>query len=119
MIAFILVRYHGSCKFVKTNKIFPILAILRRSVEQVGGAHLGVFAPAGNTASFKEILEQWRPVSDTMSDLTDTRFEPQTSQIRDVRDAIRPTGRRLGLIKNSSRPVPYQKGHWPSKTGGL
>ena len=37
-------------------KSFVILAVLRRSVLRVGGAHLRVIAPVDSTASFKKIL---------------------------------------------------------------
>ena len=45
-------------------------------------AHLCVIAP-GNTASFEEILQRWRAVGNTVSDLTSPRFEPQTSRSKD------------------------------------
>ena len=34
---------------------------------------------------FKEILQQWRAVGNTVSALTGPRFEPQTSRFRDER----------------------------------
>ena len=42
------------------------------------GAHLRVIVP-GHTASFK-VLQRWRAVDNTVSDLTGQRFEPQTSR---------------------------------------
>ena len=37
----------------------------------------------GNTAPFKEMLQRWRAVGNTVSDLTGPRFEPQTSRSGD------------------------------------
>ena len=42
----------------------------------------------GNTASFEKMLQRWRTVDNTVSDLTGPRFEPQTSRSRDERVAI-------------------------------
>ena len=39
-------------------KPFIILAVLRRSVQRVGGAHLRVIAPTGNTAPFEEMSQR-------------------------------------------------------------
>ena len=47
----------------------------------------------GNTALFTEMLQRWRAVGNTVSDLTGPRFEPQTFDSRDERDTARPTGR--------------------------
>ena len=47
----------------------------------------------GYTAPFEEILQLWRAVSNTMFDLTGSRFEPQTSRSREKRVTARPTGR--------------------------
>ena len=47
----------------------------------------------GNTAPFEEMLQRWRAVGNTVSDLTGPRFEPQTSRSRDERVTARPTGR--------------------------
>ena len=54
--------------------------------------HLRVIAPAGNTAPFEEMLQRWRDVGNTLSDLTGPRFEPQTSHSRDKRVTARPNG---------------------------
>ena len=37
---------------------------------------------AVNTAHFKEMPKRWRAVGNTVSDLTDPRFKPQTSRYR-------------------------------------
>ena len=47
----------------------------------------------GNTASFEEMSQRWRAVGNTVSDLTDPRFETQVSRSRDERVTARPTGR--------------------------
>ena len=47
----------------------------------------------GNTAPFEEMSQRWRAVSNTVSDLTGPRFEPQTSRSRDERVTARPIGR--------------------------
>ena len=52
----------------------------------------------GNTASFEEMLQRWRAVGNTVSDLADPRFEPQTSRSRDERVTARPTEWPSGLV---------------------
>ena len=47
----------------------------------------------GQRSSFREILQRWRASCNTVSDLTDPRFEPETSRFRDERVTARPTGR--------------------------
>ena len=47
----------------------------------------------GYAASFEEMSQQWRAVSNTESGLTGPRFEYQTSRSRDERVPSRPTGR--------------------------
>ena len=37
----------------------------------------------GNTVPFEEMLQRWRAVSNTVSDLTSARFEPQISRSKD------------------------------------
>ena len=49
----------------------------------------------GDTAPFEEMLQRWRGVGNTVSNLTNPRFEPQTSRSRDKRVTARPTGRCL------------------------
>ena len=46
-------------------------------------AHLRLIAPAGNTASFEEMLQRCQAIGNTVSDLTGPRFEPQPSRSRD------------------------------------
>ena len=50
----------------------------------------------GSTAPLEEILQQWRAVGNTAANLTDLKFEPQTSRSRVERVTSRPTG---GLLK--------------------
>ena len=59
-------------------------------------AHLHVIARLDNTlntASFEEMLRQWRAVGSTMSDLIGRRFEPHTSRSRDQRVTDPPSRR--------------------------
>ena len=46
----------------------------------------------GNTAPFEKMLQRWRAVDNTVSDLTGLIFEPQTSRSRDKCVTARPTG---------------------------
>ena len=52
-----------------------------------------------NTAPFEEMLQQWRAVGNSASDLTGTRFEPQTSRSWDERVTTQPTARLQKLFK--------------------
>ena len=52
-------------------------------------SQLRVFAVSGNTALFEEVLQQWRAVGNTESDLTVRRFEPQSSRSRNDRSTAR------------------------------
>ena len=47
------------------------------------------------TASFEEMLQRWRAIDNTVSDLIGLRFEPLTSRSRGERVTARPTGRSL------------------------
>ena len=53
----------------------------------------------GNTAPFKEILQQWQAIDNTVSDLTGPRFKPQTSHSRDENLISRPTNRYKVFIR--------------------
>ena len=46
-----------------------------------------------NIASVEEMLQQWRAVGNTTSDLAGLRFEPQTYCFKDELVTVRPTGR--------------------------
>ena len=46
-----------------------------------------------NTAPFEEMLQRWRSVGNTVSDLTGPRFEPLISSSRDERITARPMQR--------------------------
>ena len=52
----------------------------------------------GNTAPFEEMSQQWRAISNTLSDLTGPRYEPQTFRSRDERVTARPVGRYKATI---------------------
>ena len=80
-----LITLINQCAF--QIKSFIILAVIRRSVKRVCGAHLRVIA------SFEEMSQRWRAVGNTVSDLTGLIFEPQTSRSRDESNTARPTGR--------------------------
>ena len=68
-------------------------------MQRVGGAHLRVIAPVGNTAPFEKMSQRWRAVGNTVFDLTSQRFEPRTSRFRDERVTARPTGRKIELFE--------------------
>ena len=78
-------------QFTANIKSLFTLALLRQSVLRVRGAHPRLLRP-GNSAPFKEILQRWRVVGNTVSDLTGPRFEPQTSRSRDEHVTALPTG---------------------------
>ena len=46
----------------------------------------------GNTASFEEMSQWWQAINNTVFDLTNPRFEPQTSYSRDEHIIAQPTG---------------------------
>ena len=50
------------------------------------------YSPPSNVTLLEEVLQWWRAVGDTVSDLTDPRFKPQTSRSKDKRVTARPTG---------------------------
>ena len=49
----------------------------------------------GSTAYFKEMLQRWQAVDDTVFDLTGSRFKPHISNSRDKRVTTRPSDRKL------------------------
>ena len=65
---------------------------------RITNSRMKIFPPrisqssVGNTAPFQDMLQRWRAVGKTVSDLTDPRFEPPTSRSRDERITARPTG---------------------------
>ena len=56
----------------------------------------------GNTVPFKSILQRWRAVDNTVSNLTGPRFEPQTFLSRNERITARPIDR-LSLVEYRHR----------------
>ena len=70
-------------------KSFILLAVIRRSVQRICGAHFRDTAPSGNTTLFEKMSQRWRAVGNTVSDLTSPRFEPQTSRSRHERVTTR------------------------------
>ena len=82
-----------TCAVSIPNKNLSLLAVLRRSVQRGGGAHLRVIALMDNTVPFEKMLQRWRVVDNTVSNLNGVRFEPLTSRSRDEHVTTRPTGR--------------------------
>ena len=77
----------------KSNYIFHyILAALRQECNKFAGPISASLRP-GNTAPLEEMLQRWRVVGNTVSDLTGPRFEPQIFRSRDERVTARTTGR--------------------------
>ena len=74
-------------------KCLIILAVLRQSEQRVGGAHLRVNSPAGNRASFEEMLQRWPDVGNAVFDSTGSRLKSLTSRSVDERVTARPPGR--------------------------
>ena len=66
-------------------KSFTVKVVLRQSVLRVFGPHLLVIKPASNIASFKEMSRRWRAVGNTVSDLTEPRFESCSSRFKNER----------------------------------
>ena len=69
--------------FQKFNQIFHYTLYCDEACNELG---------PGNTAHF-EMLQRWRAVGNTVSDLTGPRFEPQIFRFKDERVTARPTGR--------------------------
>ena len=82
-----------TCAVSIPNNNLSLLAVLRRSVQRSGGAHLRVIALMGNTVPFEKMLQRWRVVDNTVSSLNCPRFEPLTSRSIDEHVTTRPTGR--------------------------
>ena len=55
--------------------------------------------PGTQLRTFEEMLRRWRAVGNAVSDLTDPRFEPQTSRSRDECVAARPPGPQFLTIR--------------------
>ena len=79
----------GTTGKIEINQIFQYTRCITSKLVTSLRAHLRVIAPAGNTAPF-EMLQRWQAVGNTVSDLTDPRFESQTSRSRDKRATARP-----------------------------
>ena len=75
----------------KQFQSFIILAVLHQCMQRVCEAHFHVIAPSGNTSLFKEMLQRWRSVGNTVSKLTGPKFELQTIHSSDERVIARPT----------------------------
>ena len=77
----------------------PHLEVLNLDPERVYGP-ISASLRLGNTASFKEMLQLWRAAGDTMSNLTEPKFEPQTSCSRDELVTAQLTGRLMWICQN-------------------
>ena len=80
--------------FVKSNLSLYSLYCAEACNELAGPISASLLP--GNIASFEEMLQRWRAVGYTVSDLTGPRFEPQTSQGERV--SARPTGQSQLLV---------------------
>ena len=83
---------------IKSNFFHYICCITPKHLTSLW-VHLRVIAPEGNTASFEEMLQRWRAVGNTVSDVTGPRFAPQTSSSKGERVTTRPTGRSANTLK--------------------
>ena len=79
---------------MKTNHLLYTRCITLKRVTNMRRPSARHCAP-NNVASFEQMLQRWRAVADSMSDLTGPRFEPRTSRSRD--DCIIPLDSKAGL----------------------
>ena len=70
-------------------------------------AHLGVIAPVSSIAPFEEMSQRWRVVSNTVSNLTCPRFEPQTSRSKEERVSARLTD----IVFTTAARFPESRSH--------
>ena len=68
---------------LKINQIksFIILAVYVETCNGLAGP-ISASLRKGNTAPFEEMLQWWRAVGNTVSNLTDPRFKPRTPRSR-------------------------------------
>ena len=67
---------------IKSIKSLLILLYYAEACSEFAGPILAWLRP-GNTTFSGEMLQRWRAVGNTVPDLTDLRFGPQTSRSRD------------------------------------
>ena len=77
-------------KTKKKSKLYLHLQCYAEACNELAGPIFVSLHP-GNTALFEEMLQRWRAVGNTVSNLTDPIFEPQTFRGRDERVTARPT----------------------------
>ena len=78
------------CSSNQSNQIFHYAyCITPKRVPSLRGSSLSL--RPGYTVPFEEMLQRWRAVGNTLSDLTGPIFESQTSRPRDESVAARPT----------------------------
>ena len=70
-------------KTIKSNLLFYSIYYADACNECAGP--ISVSMRLGNTATLKEISQQWRAIGNAVSDLTGPRFESRTSRFRDER----------------------------------
>ena len=81
------IKYNSHIK-----KLSNLIFHRTRACNELAGPISASLRPS-NTASFEEMLQRWRAVGNTVSDLTGPRLKPQTFRSRDKRDTAQPTGR--------------------------
>ena len=79
------IRFNSSKDFIKSKSNLLLYSLHYAKACNEFAAHISALLRPGNTAPFKEMLQRWRAVGNTVSDLTGLRFEPQTSHSRDER----------------------------------
>ena len=79
-------------KFASKNQIFHCTCYITPKRVTSLRRPISASLHPGNTTHFEEILPPWRAVGNTASDLTGSKFEPQTSRSRDERVTARPPG---------------------------
>ena len=86
--------------YCRTNQI-KYFNILTEACNEIAGPTSASLCP-GSTALYEEMSQRWRAIGNTASDLTDLRFEPQTSRSRDDQLHARPTVQLLQHKRNQS-----------------
>ena len=84
-------------------------------MQRSSGGHFRVIAHAGNTAPFEEILQRWWTVGNSVSDLTSSRFESETSRTRHERVTARrfylPAKPKTRIFCNLAQSENFRKDH--------
>ena len=75
------------------NQIFYLYSLYYAETRNEFVESISASLHPGSTASFEEMLQRWRAVGNTVSNLVGPRFEPQTFHSRNERVTARPSGR--------------------------